>query len=444
MGGTYVVRFEDTDQARSTEASITQILEGLEWLGLAPDEGGTQGGPYGPYRQTERLSLYHEHLQQLVKSGHAYPCYCSDEELRAKREAAQARGEVPRYDGKCRKASAEDVRRWEAEGRRPAYRFKLPLMSTRVEDAIRGLVHFSNMALGDFVILKSDGTPAYNFAVVVDDHHMKITHVIRGEDHLSNTPRQLFLYEAFGWTPPQFAHLPMILGPDRALLSKRHGAVSVLEYRDQGFLPEAVVNYTALLGWSHPSGKELLTREEMIEGFSLERVSKHAAVFDLAKMTWMNSQYLRRMAAADLAARLVPFVPPHWSADRGWLERAAEVVKASMEKLTDFTRSLKGVKDTGASDPQAVQVLEDPSVRPTLAGARDALAHVSPFEEVQVKEALAAASQAMGKKGKAFLLPLRCALTGQLHGPELTKLIPLIGREEVLNRLARWSSPHDA
>lgn len=439
MGGVYVLRFEDTDTARSTDESLQHILEGFEWAGLESDEGGRKGGPFGPYRQTERFALYYQYRDQLVKQGQAYPCYCTEEELEARRQAAMAKGEVPRYDGRCRKAPQEDIRRWEAEGRKPVYRFKLPLISIRVEDEVRGLVNFNNMAMGDFVLIKSDGTPSYNFAVVVDDHHMEITHVIRGEDHLSNTPRQLFLYEALGWTPPKFAHLPMILGPDHALLSKRHGAVSVLEYRDQGFLPDVVVNYTALLGWSHPEGKEIMTREEMIQGFSLDRVTTNPAVFDVTKMTWMNAQYLHAAPSPRLAEWVKPYMPAGWPTDTAWLERAVEAAKTSLERLTDMPKVLKGVVPNGDSDPEAVKVLQDPAVKSVLAYVYEVLEDVAPFEEAPVKQALSTASKSLGKKGKEFLLPIRCALTQQLHGPEIAKLIPLIGQEEVLKRLGRWS-----
>ncbi len=436
MGGTYILRFEDTDTARSTEESLRHILEGFEWLGLEPDEGGKKGGAHGPYRQTERFELYYQYRDQLVKQGVAYPCYCTEEELEAKRQAAHAKGEIPRYDGRCRKATHEDIQKWEAEGRKHAFRFKLPLLTVRVEDEVRGFVNFANVAMGDFVIIKSDGTPSYNFAVVVDDHHMEITHVIRGEDHLSNTPRQMFLYEALGWTPPKFAHLPMILGPDHSLLSKRHGAVSVLEYRDRGFLPDVVLNYTALLGWSHPEGKEIMTREEMIQAFSLERVTTNPAVFDVTKMTWMNSQYLHVMPTPQLVSLVKPFVPSAWPQDEAWRVRAVEVVKTTLNTLADFPLNLKGIVQLEAeSDPEVSNILALPTARQVLAYIYEILEDVAPFEEAVVKQALAEASTSLGKKGKEFLLPIRCALTRQLHGPELAKVIPLLGREETLKRI---------
>ncbi|MGB9613702.1 MAG: glutamate--tRNA ligase, partial [Candidatus Margulisiibacteriota bacterium] len=275
--GKFILRIEDTDRSRSTLEAEQAIFDGLEWLGIDWDEGPRVGGSFGPYFQTERKEIYQKYAQQLLAEGKAYFCFCTPEELEQKRKEAEARKEAPRYDGHCRKLSEAEIKKKLESGIPKVIRFLLPpIGETKVEDLIRGKVVFKNELLDDFVLLKSDGYPTYNFACVIDDHLMEITHVIRGDDHLSNTPRQILLYQAFGWELPKFAHIPMILGKDRTRLSKRHGATSVIAYRDQGYLPEAVINYIAKLGWGYKD-QEIFSREELIEKFSLEGVNKNPA-----------------------------------------------------------------------------------------------------------------------------------------------------------------------
>src|SRR6266545_4998770 len=289
--------------------SPTGFLDSLRWLGLPWDEGPEAGGGHGPYFQSERRDLYHRHAGELRVAGRAYPCYCTAAELEQRRAAQLARGEPPRYDRRCRALDAAARGRLEAEGRTPALRFALPdTGETAWDDIVRGRVSFQNQVLDDFVMLRSDGLPTYNFACVVDDHEMEITHVIRGDDHISNTPRQLLLYQAFGWSPPRFAHVPMILGADGSRLSKRHGATSVEAFRDLGILPEALVNFLSLLGWSYDGQQEVFTREELEQKFSLERVGSNPAVFNLEKLEWINGQHLKALPEAERVRRVEEYL----------------------------------------------------------------------------------------------------------------------------------------
>ncbi|MDI3299684.1 MAG: glutamate--tRNA ligase, partial [Bacillota bacterium] len=294
-GGSFILRIEDTDRQRSSEASVRAITEGLRWLGLDWDEGPEAGGAFGPYFQSQRQQGYRQAAASLLERGLAYPCYCTAEELELRRKQALAEGRAPRYDRRCLRLSAAERERLEREGRRPALRLLAPDEGvTVVHDLVRGDVEFENAAvMDDFVIMKSDGFPTYNFAAVVDDAAMRVTHVLRAEEHLSNTPKQLAVYRALGLEPPAFGHLPMILAPDRSKLSKRHGAIAVEEFRERGYLPEAMVNYLALLGWSPGDEEEFFTREELVARFDLDRVGRQPAVYDVEKLTWMNAHYLR-------------------------------------------------------------------------------------------------------------------------------------------------------
>ncbi|MBI3625211.1 MAG: glutamate--tRNA ligase, partial [Candidatus Rokubacteria bacterium] len=326
--GVFILRIEDTDRSRSTEESITSILEALRWLGLDWDEGPPTPG----YRQTERLEIYKAHAERLLAEGKAYRCVCPPEQLEAERKAAQARGETFRYSGKCRDAKV-------AAGVPHALRLKIPLSGqTAVQDLIHGTVTFEHSQLDDWVLVRTDGSPTYNFCVVVDDVTMKITHVIRGNDHLSNTPKQILCYQALGYPVPAFAHIPMILGPDRSRLSKRHGATSVLAFKEEGFLPEAMVNYLARLGWSH-GDQEIFSREELIRHFDLARVGRAGAVFDRAKLEWLGNHWLRRAPAERLANDLLPFLERAGlpvPADRAWLARVAESLKERSKTLAEM------------------------------------------------------------------------------------------------------------
>ncbi len=307
--GAFVLRIEDTDLERSTGEAARGIVSALRWLGLDWDEGPETGGTYGPYFQSQRLRFYAEAANKLLEQGQAYYCYCTQEELVERRQEAMRAGKAPRYDGRCRLLAQEERTRLEQAGRRPALRFHIPPAgATVVSDAIRGEVAFSHEVLDDFIIMKSNGLPAYNFACVVDDASMKISHVLRAEEHLSNTPRQILIYQALGEPLPVFAHLPMILAPDRSKLSKRHGATSVQEFSEQGFLPEALLNYLALLGWSPEGEEEIMPLSEMVRQFSLERVGKTAAIYDTKKLTWMNGHYLSEIDLDSVVEQAIPFL----------------------------------------------------------------------------------------------------------------------------------------
>ena len=308
-GGKFILRIEDTDVARKVEGAVEAIMDGLRWLGLDWDEGPEVGGDYGPYFQSQRLELYQEAAERLVAQGDAYYCYCSPERLEAMRRSRSARKQPPGYDRHCRDLSPQERAQKEAEGIMPVVRFKTPLEGqTRFNDLIYGDVVFENSTIDDFVLLKSDGYPTYHLANVVDDHAMEISHVIRAEEWISSTPRHLLLYQALGLEPPQFVHHPMILGPDRAKLSKRHGAVSILEYREQGYLPETMFNFLALIGWSLDDKTEIMSRQELVDNFSLERIGKTGAIFNREKLDWMNGVYIRSLSVDDFTQRALPFL----------------------------------------------------------------------------------------------------------------------------------------
>jgi len=436
-GGVFVLRLEDTDQERSTEGYAATLLADLQWLGLGWDEGPDVGGPFGPYRQMERLEHYRVHLERLRAADLIYPCYCTEAELTAERERQLARGEAPRYGGRCRTLTAAERHRFAREGRKPAVRFRAPARAITFKDLIRGPVHFPAGLVGDFIIVRSTGIPAYNFAVVVDDHEMAITHVIRGEDHLSNTAMQLLLYEALDFKPPSFAHHALILGRDRAKLSKRHGAVSVRQFRAQGILPEALLNYLALLGSSFAGGRELMTAAEMIAGFSIERAGRSGAVFDEEKLRWLNAGHLRRLSTAELLARLLPYACEVGldlgSTDAAWLTRCIATVRDNTTSLADLARYVQMfAADGGEPSPAARQILDTPVARQVLQSFAAALASGASFGE-----ALKATVARTGLQGRRLFLPLRAALTGAVQGPELDRVFALLGTAAVRERLER-------
>lgn len=425
-GGAFILRIEDTDPERSTEESAGAILEGLRWLGLDWDEF---------YRQAERLELYREHAERLIREGKAYYCTCRPEELEARRKGALAAGLPPRYDGRCRGRTVKD--------QPAAIRF---LMSeegmTVVKDLIHGEVTFDDRELDDFILLRSDGTPTYNFAVVVDDHLMAITHVIRGDDHLSNTPKQLKLYQAFGFPVPRFAHLPMILGPDRTRLSKRHGATSIQAYRDMGYLPEALINYLARLGWSH-GDQEIFAREELIQHFSLEKVGKTPAVFDPSKLLWLNGYYLRKAEPK----RLVQLLQPFWEEAGVGLEELKQKDELWLERVVMlFQERAKTLKELAISSRIcfAVAVDVDPEARDQYLGSkrlellrelRPRLEALKDFQASSVEAFLRAFVAEKGLKLVEVAQPMRVALTGRTVSPPLFEVMALLGKPLCLKRL---------
>jgi glutamyl-tRNA synthetase len=440
--GAFVLRIEDTDAERNVAASAQAIVDGLRWLGLDWDEGYDKGGPNGPYVQTERLDRYRAATNALVAQGDAYPCYCTPEELEQRRKAAEARGLPPGYDGRCRGLSTEQVRAFEAEGRRPAVRFRLPDEGeTVVEDLIRGTVRFDNASLSDFVIMRANGIPTYHFSAVFDDVDMAISHVIRGEDLFPSTPLHVHVFRALGRpTPPAFAHLPLIVGPDRRKLSKRRDQVSVEGFRNAGYLPEAMVNYLALLGWSLDDHTELFTLAELERVFSLERVSRNPAAFDTKKLDALNGHYVRRLEPADFARRALPFVQAAGfpDADPQLLARAAPLV---VERITRLDEA-PGMVGFLLSDPveldqaAAAKVLTD-EARGFLVDAAKRLEAVEPWTAAANEETLRGLQQERELKPKTAFQPVRLAITGRLVSPPLFESMELLGKARSLARLER-------
>lgn len=447
-GGVFVLRIEDTDLSRSTEESVRVILESLRWLGLLWDEGPEVGGPYGPYFQSQRLHLYREYAEKLLQKGLAYECFCTPEELKERKERVIAQGGSWRYDRRCLHLSAREREAFRREGRKPVLRFRIPEGTTTFVDMLRGDVTFDNGELDDFVILKSDGMPTYNFACVVDDALMRITHVIRGDDHISNTPRQVLLYEAFGFPCPQFAHIPMILGKDRTRLSKRHGSPSVTYYRDMGYLPEAMVNYLARLSWATgEEEKEIFTREEIIERFSLEQVTKHAAVFDLDKLNWMNGVYLRAADPERLAEILIDILKRQGKVtEKDLTPEFSAYCRRVMALMRDRIRYVAQILEEAEYffteyyeyDPQAVEsVLFEEKVPEILRVSCELLKNLEPFDAQTIERAIRAEAEQRGLKAAQFIHPLRVAVSGKKVGPGLFELLEVLGKERVLARIAR-------
>ena len=437
-GGTLVLRIEDTDAERSTAESERSILADLTWLGLDWDEGPDIGGPHGPYRQSERLSLYRDVTDQWLERGLAYRCFCTPDQLDAERQAALSANLPPKYSGRCRGLDPGEAARRVEAGEAAAVRFRVPAhREVTFQDIVRGTVTFNTAVIGDPVIVRSDGRPAYNFAVVIDDVRMAITHVIRGEDHISNTPRQILMYEAFGAPPPEFAHLSLVLGPDHAPLSKRHGATSVAEFRQRGYLPEALVNYLALLGWSPGENEEIVPAAEMARRFDLATVSHSAAVFDMAKLAWMNRHYLKvgdservaRLAMPGFVERGYVRLPGGVSLE--FVRSLLDMAVGSVDRLEEIPERVATVFEFDAPTAAGLVTAEAEGVRVVEAFAA-ALASSEPLDRDAFRAAATAARQATGVKGRGLFHPIRVALTGVDSGPELDLLVPAIDRGAAL------------
>jgi len=431
-GGQVVLRIEDTDQARSLPEHEAELMESLAWLGVSFDESPDQEGSCGPYRQSERLHIYHHYLEILGQRAQVYPCYCTDEELEQSRKAQLAAGKPPRYEGRCRKLAPSQQEELRAQGRPRALRLHVEPGRVTVNDLIRGAVDFDLGLLGDFVLLKDDKTPSYNFAVVVDDHLMGITHVLRGEDHLANTPRQLLLYRLFGWDPPAFAHHSLLLGSDGKKLSKRHGHVSVADFRAAGMLPEALANYLALLGGNFPSGREVLRPAELVEEFEISRVGRSAAIFDPAKLRWLGGKHMLLLSGGEIARRLEDRGIELAARPAPWLEALGEMCRENAHDLAEAEEVARLVVDR----PSLINfVLPGSSVASLLTGVLESLQAPDTESPQAVESALKRLSNKLKIKGKAFFHPLRLALTGKDSGPELPTLIYLLGQEETRQRL---------
>lgn len=446
-GGKMVLRIEDTDLERSSRESEEEIVASLRWLGVDWDEGVEVGGGNAPYRQTERLDFYNAHAQRLFESGHAYYCCCTEEELAAERDACMARGELPRYSGKCRSLSTQEQKNLIAKGQKMALRFRVPQDKiVTVNDLVRGKVEFQCNGIGDFIIVKSDGIPTYNFAVVIDDHLMEISHVIRAEEHLTNTPRQIMIYEALGWACPQFAHISLILGKDRSKMSKRHGATSLKQYREMGYLPEALMNFLALLGWSSGEENEIFSTEQLIQKFSMDRVAKSPAVFDLDKLNWINGYYIRHASLDRLTELALPFLQKEGYIDNTELSNEEyQKIKSIVNIAKDYLNNLSEIgphvelffKEPSYEQKDIKDILTQKQVPEVLSKVRDNILNSVALDEQAIKGYLKRLPKELGYGGKKVYVPLRVALTGKIQGPELYQVIPALGLEKVVGRLDR-------
>ncbi len=439
-GGTFVLRIEDTDVERSSDDMVAGILEGLRWLGLQWDEGPEVGGPHGAYFQSQRLDRYRAAAAALVAGGHAYSCYCSLERLREERDTAEARGEAWQYDRACLRLPPERIAALEATGAPRAIRFKVPETTTAFADAVHGRIAFDTRTIEDFVVLRSDGHPTYHLSVVVDDIDMQITHVIRGDDHISNTPKHVMLFEAMAAPVPVFAHVPLILGADKKRLSKRHGATSVTEYRRQGYLPDAMVNFLALLGWSPGDDREVMSLDDLTAAFSLEGISGGNAVFNTEKLDWMNGQYIAKLPVDRLAAAVVPLmtdagVPVPAASE--WVHSLLELLRPRARRLVDFVELARPyLVDTVDYQPEAVEKhLGIPNLGDHLAALAMALRTTDPFDEPHVEAAVRGTAADRAIKAGVLIHAVRVAATGRTTSPGLFEVLALLGRDRTVQRI---------
>ena len=436
-GGSFVLRIEDTDLERSSAELDSMMVEDMKWLGLDWDEGPDVGGPHGPYRQSERIAIYGEYAARLVSDESAFPCFCSDEELSRKREKAALEGRPPRYDGACRDLGRQERERFRREGRPESVRFRVETNEgVSLDDLIRGEVAFPPDMAGDFVILRSNGLPTYNFAAVVDDALMEITHVIRGEEHLSNTFRQLLLYDSLGFNRPRFAHIPLILGPDRSKLSKRHGAPNIKDFREQGYPAEAVVNYLAFLGWSPKDEREIFSKEELVGEFTLQSVASSPGIFDRVKLDWVSARHVRAGGSKRYLDEAFPYVPEEFREGYGRSE-LTRIFDVAAENLSCFSRLEESIAPfrKGEHEPveEARPYLENAAgLLRALAGALESL---DEWSAPEIKNAIKRVGSKEGVKGKSLFMPIRAAITGEVHGPDLAMVIEIRGREDITSVL---------
>jgi glutamyl-tRNA synthetase len=445
-GGVFVLRIEDTDVERSSAEMVAGILDGMKWLGLDWDEGPGVGGPHGPYFQSERLDRYRDAADRLVASGHAYYCYCDPDAIKAKREAAEQGGQTWSYDRTCAALSDEDIAEKEEAGTPRAIRYRMPTGTTAYDDVVHGRIEFDNAVIEDFVVLRSDRYPTYHLSVVVDDIDMGITDVVRGDDHISNTPKQALLYQALGAPVPRFAHVPLILGPDKRRLSKRHGATSVMEYERQGFLPEAMFNFLALLGWSPGNDQELFTREALVAAFTLDGISSSNAVFNPEKLEWFNSQHIARLSGDEITARLEPALRDlgFWNDDlrgdrRGWFHQVIELLKPRAKRLRDLAEHGRYffAEPDGYDAAAVTKHLSAPGLAAHLTAWGEVLSKAEPFTPAAIEEALRACATTLGIKAATLIHATRIALTGQGVSPGVFDVAALVGRDRAVARLAR-------
>ncbi len=450
-GGKFIVRIEDTDTERNIEAGELSQLDNLKWLGIDYDESIDIGGPYAPYRQMERLDIYEKHAQDMLDNGHAYKCYCTSEELEAEREKQKAAGiAAPMYSGKCRHLSSDEVAEKESAGTPYTIRMRVPENVTyHVDDMVRGTVSFESKDIGDWVLVKANGIPTYNYAVVLDDHFMEISHVFRGEEHLTNTPKQLMIFDVFGWEYPKYGHMTLIVNEDRKKLSKRDESIIqfISQYKELGYLPDAMFNFFGLLGWSPGGEDELFTREELIQMFDESRLSKSPSMFDKQKLTWMNNQYVKKMDLEEVIEFTLPYLQKaglikermneseqKWAHDlialySDQLSFGAEIVELSAQFFTE----------TIEYDEESQAVLAGEQIPEVMTVFKRELEALESFDAASIKDAIKAVQKETGHKGKNLFMPIRVVTTGQTHGPELQASIALIGKEKAIARVAEYA-----
>ena len=446
QGGSFIIRIEDTDQKRNIAGGEESQLKYLKWLGMDWDESIDVPGAYGPYRQSERTHIYEEYYRDLIKRDMAYKCYCTEEELEQERAEQMERNETPAYSGKCRHLTEEDHARLEAEGRKPSIRFAVPKGKVYTfNDMVKGEVSFESDGIGDHVIVKKDGTPTYNFAVTVDDYLMKISHVLRGDDHISNTPKQIMIYDALGWEKPIFGHMTLIVNESRKKLSKRDESIIqfIEQYEELGYLPEALFNFIALLGWAPGGEEEIFTKEQFIEIFDEKRLSKSPALFDTQKLTWMNNQYIKQLDVERLTKLALPHLmkagkvsEPITEEKQQWIHQLMALYQDKMSYGAEIVELSEVIfKDSIELDEEGKAVLEEEQVPEVLAAFIEELDALETFEAEGIKAAMKNVQKKTGHKGKKLFMPIRVATTGQTHGPDLPQVIALIGEEKIKTRI---------
>lgn len=450
--GKFILRIEDTDQTRLVEGAIENLIESLSWAGVEYDEGVfvedgkiVQRGNYGPYIQSQRLDIYKKYVDELIEKGHAYYCFCSKERLESVREEQKIKGLVPKYDGFCRNVSIEEAKERIAKGEEYVVRLKLPQnYDVKFHDLVRGDIVINTDDIDDQVLLKSDGYPTYHMAVVVDDHLMEITHIVRGEEWLPSTPKHIYLYEVFGWEKPVYVHLPTVLNKDRKKLSKRQGDVSVEDFRDKGYLPEGLINYLALVGWSPENNEEILSMEELVEQFSFERVSKAGGIFDKDKLDWVNGHYIRNTSVEKITELAIPYLIQAGFIDEKfaenkyeWIKLLVHTVQESLSTVGEIVEKVEFIfkEHVEIVEEDALEIIKGEQVIAVLDGIKEELNNVKEIDEEYAKGFMKIIQKATGVKGKNLFMPARVALTGTAHGPEFVNVLVLLGKENILKRI---------
>ena len=442
QGGKMILRIEDTDVERSREEYTEGLIRDLKWLGITWEEGPDKSGNFGPYKQSQRLGIYKEKLEVLLKSHKAYPCFCSEEELKARREEQTKKGLPPRYDNRCRNLTVDQIREFKSKNILSSIRFKVDGPPVIIQDLIRGEVRFDLNLIGDFVIVRANGMPTFHFSVCVDDGLMQVSHVLRGEDHLSNTPRHILLFQALGFNVPYFGHLSLLKGPAGEPLSKRFGAVSIAEYRQLGYLPDALVNYMALLGWSPGDNREILSQKELEKEFSLDRVIKSPAIFDPKKLDWISGQHLRQLPQAEFIQKASEYVQDYevvsaqdFVKKKAWYEKIFSHMQDNITHFAELKDRLSMFEEPRVyEDPK---LLHEESSQKVLLGLKEIASSLASWTESNYDESIESLKKKVDAKGKALFMPIRLALTGRVHGPEMKKIVGVIGKEEGLKRFEK-------